>query len=191
MSSPASSKATPRSSVRRHLTHGHARASELARWFIQGVRRGGQFFLDRWQPPTFDDAWYARVSADPRSFVIADRFVREQLPQDRDGFGDDFPNKLDRIATGLTPAFLAAARKLVTSGFDRNVGAVAAGAVRDLDGYEQVLEASLDELAGHPARRLLDLADSERLPKTVLDELGHIRFRTAVQGWLNDKIAKD
>ena len=122
--------------------------SELARWFIQGVRRGGQFFLDNWQPPTFDDAWYARVSADPRSFVIADRFVREQLPKDRDGFGDGFPNKLDRFATGLTPAFLAAARKLVASGFDRNVGAVAAGAVRDLDRYEEVLEAALDELAG-------------------------------------------
>ncbi|WP_354133293.1 hypothetical protein [Bradyrhizobium sp. RT9a] len=122
--------------------------SELARWFIQGVRRGGQFFLDRWQPPAFDDAWYARVSADQRSLVIADRFVREQLPQDRDGFGEDFPNKLDRIATGLTPAFLVAARKLVASGFDRNVGAVAAGAVRDLDRYEEVLEAALDELAG-------------------------------------------
>ena len=121
--------------------------SELARWFIQGIRRGGQFFLDRWQPPSFDDAWYERVSADPRSFVIADRFVREQLPEDRDGFGDTFPNKLDRIATGLTPAFLAAARKLVASGFDRNVGAVAAGAVRDLDRYEEVLEAALDELA--------------------------------------------
>ena len=121
--------------------------SELARWFIQGIRRGGQFFLDRWQPPSFDDAWYERVSADPRSFVIADRFVREQLPEDRDGFGDNFPNKLDRIATGLTPAFLAAARKLVGSGFDRNVGAVAAGAVRDLESYEEVLEAALNELA--------------------------------------------
>ena len=121
--------------------------SELARWFIQGIRRGGQFFLDRWQPPSFDDTWYERVSADPRSFVIADRFVREQLPEDRDGFGDTFPNKLDRIATGLTPAFLAAARKLVASGFDRNVGAVAAGAVRDLDRYEEVLEAALEELA--------------------------------------------
>lgn len=122
--------------------------SELARWFIQGVRRGGQIFLDNWRPPNFDDAWYARVSADPRSFVIADRFVREQLPQERDGFGERFPNKLDRIATGLTPAFLAAARKLVASGFDRNVGAVAAGAVRDLERYEEVLEAALDELKG-------------------------------------------
>lgn len=43
----------------------------------------------------------------------------------------------------------------------------------------------------HPARRLLDLDDGERLPKTVLDDLGHIRVRKAVQGWLNDKIAKD
>ena len=121
--------------------------SELARWFIKGIRRGGQFFLDHWQPPTFDDAWYARVSADSRSFIIADRFVREQLPQDRDGFGDDFANKLDRIASGLTPAFVGAARKLVASGFDSNVSAVAAGAVRDLDRYEEVLDAALDELA--------------------------------------------
>ena len=45
--------------------------------------------------------------------------------------------------------------------------------------------------ADHPARRLLDLADAERLPKTVLDDLGHIRFRKAVQGWLDDKIARD
>ena len=122
--------------------------SELARWFIKGIRRGGQFFLDRWEPPNFDDAWYARVSADSRSFVIADRFVREQLPQDRDGFGDDFANRLDRIASGLTPAFVAAARKMVASGFDSNIGAVAAGAVRDLDSYEEVLDAALDELAG-------------------------------------------
>jgi len=121
--------------------------AELARWFIQGVRRGGQFFLERWQPPAFDDAWYARVSSDPRSFIIADRFVRDQLPVDQDGLGSNFANRLDRIATGLTPAFLAAARKLVTSGFDRNIGAVATGAVRDLERYEEVLEAALDELA--------------------------------------------
>ena len=122
--------------------------SELARWFIKGIRRRGQFFLDDWQPPTFDDAWYARVSADSRSFIIADRFVREQLPQDRDGFGDGFAIQLDRIASGLTPAFVAAAHTMVASGFDSNVGAVAAGAVRDLDRYEDVLDAALDELAG-------------------------------------------
>ena len=122
--------------------------SELARWFIKGIRRVGEFFLDHWEAPTFDDAWYAQVSADSRSFIIADRFVREQLPQDPDGFGDGFADELDRIASGLTPAFVAAARKMVASGFDMNVGAVAAGAVRDLDRYEEVLDSALDELAG-------------------------------------------
>lgn len=121
--------------------------SELARWFVKGIRRGGQFFLDTWKPPTFGDEWYERVSSDPRTCTIADRFVREQLPQDRDGFGNDFASKLDRLASDLTPAFVAAAHKLVTSGFDRNVSAVAVGAVRDLDGYESVLNAALDELA--------------------------------------------
>ena len=43
----------------------------------------------------------------------------------------------------------------------------------------------------HPARRLLDLTDGEKLPKTALDDLGDIRIRKAVQGRLNDKIAKD
>ena len=122
--------------------------SELARWFIKGIRRDGQIFLDHWQPPTFDDAWYARVSADSRSFTIADRFVREQLPQERDDVGDDFSDQLDRIASGLTPAFVAAARKMVAYGFVDNVAAVAAGAVRDLDRYEDVLDAALDELSG-------------------------------------------
>ncbi len=121
--------------------------AELARWFINGNRHGGQFSLDDWKPPPVNDAWYARVSADSRSFAIADRFVRELLPQDRDGFGDDFANQLDRIASDLTPAFVAAARKLVDSGFVSNVRAVAAGAVRDLDLYEGVLDAALEELA--------------------------------------------
>ena len=121
--------------------------SELARWFIKSIQRGGEVFLEHWQPPTFDDAWYARVSADFRSFTIADRYVREQLPRDRNGFGDDFAERLDRIASGLTPAFVAAAHKLVASGFVSNLGAVAAGAVRDLDRYGAVLDAALDELA--------------------------------------------
>ena len=67
--------------------------SELARWFIKGTRRGSEFFLDHWQPPTLEDAWYARVSADPRSFVIADRFVR-----DLDSFEEVLDAALDELA---------------------------------------------------------------------------------------------
>ena len=119
--------------------------SELARWFITGVQRGGQWFMDDWQPPSFEDDWYDRVSADPRSFFIADRFVREQLPQEQTGFGKEFPSKLDRIAGGLVPAFLATTEKLVTAGHDRNIGPAATGAIRDITAYERVLGKALDE----------------------------------------------
>jgi hypothetical protein len=122
--------------------------SELARWFINGVRRGGLVFSKDWQPPSFSDAWYDRVSADTRSAVIADRFIREQLPQDQGGFGRNFVTHLDRIATGLTQAFLVAAHKLAGTGFDQNVAVVAAGAIRDLEGYQTVLVEALDDLAG-------------------------------------------
>lgn len=121
--------------------------SELSRWFIKGVRRGGQFFVDDWTPPSFSEEWYDRVFADPRTVIIADRFIREQLPQEQNGFGDDFSSQLDRIATGLTPAFLAAAKMLVGAGFDRNIGPVAFGAIRDIVRYGDVLDAALDELA--------------------------------------------
>lgn len=121
--------------------------SELARWFIRGIRRAGSFFIDDWKPPSFSDAWYKRVSADPRSALIADRFIREQLPQDHGAYGRNFVIKLDRIATGLTPAFLAVAHQLIGTGFDRNVDAVAPGAIRDLAGYEAVLVEALDDLA--------------------------------------------
>ncbi len=121
--------------------------SELARWFIKGVRRGVSFFKDDWKPPSFNDAWYKRVSADSRSELIADRFIREQLPQDHGAYGRNFVVKLDRVAADLTPAFLAVAHKLIGAGFERNVDAIAAGAVRDLIGYEAVLAEALDELA--------------------------------------------
>ena len=71
--------------------------------------------------------------------------VREQLPRDRGKFGPSFAAKLDRIATGLTPAFLAAAHEMVGAGFDHNIDAIAAG-IRDIGGYEAVLVRALDDL---------------------------------------------
>ena len=120
--------------------------SELARWFIKGRRRGADFFIDGWAPPFFSVAWYERVSADPRSALIADRFIREQLPQDDGHYGREFVIELDQIAAGLEPAFLAAAHNLVGTHFHGNAHAVALGAVRDLLGYEVVLAEALSEL---------------------------------------------
>ena len=121
--------------------------SELSRWFVNRVRRGGAMFLKRWSPPEFSDAWYDRMRSDPRSARIADRFVREQLARDRGTFDRDFAAKLDRIATGLTPAFLTVAREMVGPGFGQNVKIVANGAIRDIDGYEAVLGEALDDLS--------------------------------------------
>lgn len=134
--------------------------SELARWFVKGVRRGGQFFMKDWQPPSFSDAWYDRVCADPRAFTIANRFIREQLPRDYDTYGRDFVSKIDRIASDLTPAFLEVAHKLVGGGFDGNVAAVAVGAVRDINGFETVLTEALDDLAA--LQRIHDQEGGER-----------------------------
>ena len=84
-----------------------------------------------------------RLTPDPLSSPI---FLREQLPHDHGSFGRKFVANLDRITTGLTLAFLTAAHKLVGAGFGENIDAVAAGAIRDLDGYGTVLVEALDDL---------------------------------------------
>jgi hypothetical protein len=121
--------------------------SEVARWLLTGVKRGSELFLDSWKPPSFDDSWYVRIAADARTKQIADRFVREALPWERATYGSNFATQLDRLATGLTPAFIDAATSMVGGGFDGNVQAVANGAVRDLVAYEPVLSRALDDLA--------------------------------------------
>ncbi|GMM94504.1 hypothetical protein [Qipengyuania sp. MTN3-11] len=121
--------------------------SEVARWLLTGVRRGGEMFLTTWKPPVFEDDWYVRIAADPRTKDIAARFVREGLPFERSTYGPQFAFALDRLATDLTPAFVDAANIMMGGGFDSNVQAVANGAARDLQAYEAVLSAALDDLA--------------------------------------------
>ncbi len=121
--------------------------SRVARWLLKGTQRGASVFISNWQPPVFDDAWYDVVSADPVAADIAARFIREELGFDRGNYGRGFAARLDRFAPNLTPAYLDAARRMVGSGFEMNADAVAAGAVRDVAGFESVVQASLDDLA--------------------------------------------
>lgn len=121
--------------------------SRVARWLLKGTQRGASIFISNWQPPVFDDAWYDVVSADPVAADIAARFIREELGFDRGNYGRGFAARLDRFAPNLTPAYLDAARRMVGSGFEMNADAVATGAVRDLAGFESVVQASLDDLA--------------------------------------------
>jgi hypothetical protein len=127
--------------------------SELARWFLTSVQRGADIFIERWRAPTFADEWFERISQDERSFTIAERFVRDQLYTEHGAYGDGFPAALDRIVTGLEGAYLGAAHRLVGMGHGPNVEAVIAGALRDLFGFQAVVEEALDDLAGDDVTR--------------------------------------
>jgi hypothetical protein len=127
--------------------------SELARWLLTSVQSGAAFFIERWKAPSFPDAWYERISQDPRSFPIAERFVRDQLSDERGSYDTGFPVALDRIATGLEGAYLHAARSLVGMGHGSNIEAVVTGALRNLPAFKAVFEETLDDLAGDDAKR--------------------------------------
>ena len=126
--------------------------SELARWLLTSVQRGAAFFIERWEAPIFSDAWYERISQDPRSFPIAERFVRDQLSDERGSYGAEFPVALDRIATRLEDAYLHAAHRLVGMGCGPNIEAVVTGALRDLPAFAAVFEEALDDLARDDAK---------------------------------------
>ena len=121
--------------------------SEVARWILHGTQRGGQIFNETWKAPIFEDSWYDRVAADPRSREIAARFVREILPAERDSYGLSFPTRLERFAPDLAGDFAVGAMAIVNGGFDSNVATIARGAARDLEAFAPVLDAALDELA--------------------------------------------
>lgn len=133
--------------------------SRMAVWLLKGIQRGGSLFIDDWKPPVFDDAWYETVSADPRAATIAGRFIRDQLAFDHGTYGKGFVERLDRIATGLEPDYLDAARRMVGNGFETNAKVVAAGAIRDLEGFETVVRPALNDLAA--VRRSYDQAHAE------------------------------
>ena len=121
--------------------------SRVARWLLKGTQRGASFFIRNWQPPIFDDAWYDTVSASPLAAKVAARFIREVLGFDQGNYGSGFPGRLDRFAPNLTAAYLDAARHMAGNRFDLNAEAVAAGAVRDLKGFESIVQVALDDLA--------------------------------------------
>lgn len=121
--------------------------SRVARWLLKGTQRGASFFLRNWQPLIFGDAWYDTVAASPFAAKVAERFIREQLGFDQGNYGSGFAKRLDRIAPNLTAAYLDAARQMVGNGFELNADAVVVGAVRDLVGFESVVQVALDDLA--------------------------------------------
>lgn len=118
--------------------------AEFARYILHRPDRGfGGFVI--WGCPDHPDAWYKRLRADPAIAIIAERFVREVLPDDRTHYGESFIVDLDRLAPDLTPAYLQAAENIVRYGFIESAEIVAAGGVRDLDGFEPIVDSAVKE----------------------------------------------
>lgn len=120
----------------------HSNVSEVARFLLHRPDRsfGG---MHLWGPQVHEEAWYDRMRADPKVKVVMETFIREVLPHARDDFGADFIAEAERVAPGLTPAFLAAAATAVHYGVTNTHDAIAEGALNDLTGFEAIVDAAI------------------------------------------------
>lgn len=112
--------------------------SEVARFLLHRPdRRFGWMHI--WGPPERDETWYARMRADPAVKTLVETFIRDMLPHARDDFRAGFVTEVERVAPGLTPAFLDAAATAVHYGFTHSYDAIAEGALADLAGFETIV----------------------------------------------------
>ncbi len=129
--------------------------AEVARFLLNRHQRHRNFGgMDMWGPPERDDAWYERVRADAGVKAVVDTFIRDVLPQARDDFPADFVAAAERVAPGLTPAFLAAAATSVHYGVTNSCEAIAEGALNDLAYFEAIVDAAIAVMTpSHAARQ--------------------------------------
>ncbi|WP_339709834.1 hypothetical protein [uncultured Sphingosinicella sp.] len=106
--------------------------------------------LMHWSSPGHGQDWYDRMATAPQMKTIAARFVREMLPNDRTGYGRALVADLERLAPDLTPVYLEATAGIVRNGFDPVVETLAEGALRDLAGFESIVDAAVAELMPTP-----------------------------------------
>ncbi|WP_439572478.1 hypothetical protein [Phreatobacter sp.] len=120
-------------------------ASELARYLLNRPNPSFAGMMN-WGPPEKDDAWYARLRADPSTKPLVETFIREVLPTERDDYPSSFVADVERLAPDLSSAFLDAATRAVHFGFIYSDDTIAAGALRDLDGFEAIVDAAVQVL---------------------------------------------
>ncbi|POE08560.1 hypothetical protein BV921_15130 [Pectobacterium odoriferum] len=134
--------------------------AEFARYLLHRPEKGfgGSHF---WGEPGHPESWYERLRADPQIALIACRFIREVLPKDRVHYGKEFVDDLDRLATGLIPAYLDAATAIVRHGYISSSEEIAKGALRDLERFESILDRAVEKLILSKEER--NKADETRL----------------------------
>lgn len=124
-------------------------AAEFARYLLHRPDQsfGGMHF---WESPEHPEAWYDRLRADRTTAVIAGRYIREILPNDRDHYSLSFVDDLNRLAPDLTSAYFETAAAIVRYGVIHSCDVIAAGALRDLDSFEPIVDAAIEVLTPTP-----------------------------------------
>lgn len=134
--------------------------SEVARFLLHRPDRRFEW-MHIWGPPEHDEAWYARMRADPSVKAVVETFISDMLPRARDDFRVKFVTEAERVAPGLTSAFLAAAATAVHYGVTHTYDAIAEGALHDLEGFEAIVDSAV-------AVRTPSAADLQRYAETHL-----------------------
>jgi len=126
--------------------------SEVARFLLH---RPDRAFGDmhQWGPPEHDEVWYERMHADAAIKPLIERYIQDVMPRERDYFRRPFVSETRRLASNLTPAFLAAAAQAVHYGVTHTSEAIAEGALDDLDGFEAIVDGAVEVLTPSEADR--------------------------------------
>ena len=123
--------------------------SELARYLLNRADQTvwpGFDSIEQWERPERDEDWYTRMRSDPAIRPLVETFIREVLPAQRDEFPRSFVVDLERVTPDLSGAFIAAAKSVVDVGFLHTLQAIIEGAIRDLEGYETIVDAAVEVL---------------------------------------------
>jgi hypothetical protein len=89
--------------------------------------------------------WYAEVADDPVARSVCHAFVRVMLPSAIGTYDESAVDCLERIAGPMPPTFVQAALSALSYSIVGNDRAIAYGALRDIEGFERVIKAALDE----------------------------------------------
>lgn len=117
---------------------------EIGRWLLHRRRRKSFGFMMDWGAPDRSSEWYARMKSSPNTKPLIERFLREELPFDRDHYSVGLVEALGSLASGLTPAFIDAAKEAVHLGVLRSSDTISRGALEDIDAFETVLKIAID-----------------------------------------------
>jgi hypothetical protein len=119
--------------------------AEVARFLLH--RPDSSFGTLRiWGEPSHPEAWYERMRADALVRVVVETFIQDVLPHSQDSLGADFVTAVERLVPNLTSAFLDAASTAVHFGYISSEDAISTGALKDLEGFEAIVDLAVAEL---------------------------------------------